>query len=296
LPRFVADSDYFAAAKPSTDVLVQGSAFSTRGPVRMLDTAVSVGPLRKRVRAWGERTIQVLPGGGLSFSRPEPFTEVPITWELAYGGRDEHAEKRLLAPRKAFAPRGAEGRRTFAYPRNRWGRGYHLNVDVERLEGQPAPRLETPEEPIDPARLLAESPRDWKERPTAACYGPMDCTTFPRAAWMLRPPGTPLDARIANCASPGLSGARLQGGERISLWNLHPTREVLEIDLPGDRPRLLLEPPGCGIDDLPALLQTVLIEPAEERVTLTWAAALDVLAPYPAEMCREMRRAVRWER
>ena len=80
---FVADSDYFAAVKPSTDVLVRGSGYSTRGPVRMLDTAVSVGPMRKRVRAWGERAMRVVTGGALSFSQPEPFTEVPLNWEQA---------------------------------------------------------------------------------------------------------------------------------------------------------------------------------------------------------------------
>lgn len=293
---FVADSDYFAAVKPSTDVLVRGSGYSTRGPVRMLDTAVSVGPMRKRVRAWGERAMRVMPGGALSFSQPEPFTEVPLTWELAYGGRDEHAEKCLLAPRKRFAARRGERGRIFAYPRNRWGRGYFLNVDIDRLEGQLAPRLEVPEEPVEAAQILAADPCDWKKRPAAACYAPMDCATFPRAAWAVRSPGTPLDARIANCAPSELCGARLQGNERVCLMNMHPKRELFELELPGERPRLLLEPPGCSIQDLPALLQTVLIEPAEERVTLTWAAALDVLAPYPAEMCRDMRRAVRWEK
>jgi len=294
--RFVADSDYFAASKPSTDVLVQGTAFSTRGAVPLLDTGVSVGPLRKRVRAWGERTIHVAPGGGLSFSQPTPFTEVALTWELAYGGRDEVAEKRLLAPRQPLGARADRRHRTLAYPRNRWGRGYFLNVDVDRIEGTPAPRLEAPEDPVQPDRLLAADPRDWKQRPAPACYAPMDCATFPRASFVLRNPDARLDARVANCAPEGLSGARLHGNERVTLWNLHPKHEMLELDLPADRPRLLLEPPGCGIRELPALLQTVLLEPAGERVTLTWTATLDVLAQYPADMCREMRRAVRWEK
>ncbi len=80
----------------------------------------------------------------------------------------------------------------------------------------------------------------------------------------------------------------------MSLWNLHPRHELFEIQLPGERPKLLVEPPGCRIYELPPTLQTVYVEPEEARVTLTWAGTLPVAARYPEEMCEVMRKAVQW--
>ena len=48
---------------------------------------------------------------------------------------------------------------------------------------------------------------------------------------------------------------------------------------------------GAGSRELSPLLQTVLIEPDDERVTLTWTATLAVAAPYPEEMTRTMLSA-----
>ncbi len=82
----------------------------------------------------------------------------------------------------------------------------------------------------------------------------------------------------------------------MSLWNLHPAHEVWELTLPGDSPRLLLQPPGCDAAELPARLQTVHVEPDEDRVTLTWTGTLAVAAPFPEDMCDTMRKAARWAR
>jgi hypothetical protein len=102
--------------------------------------------------------------------------------------------------------------------------------------------------------------------------------------------------RMYNSAPAGLAVCRLDGGERVSVWNMHARHELLEFDLPDDRPKLLLEPPGVAARELPALLQTVLVEPDEERVTLTWAGVLPVAMPYPGEMIATMRHAAVWSR
>lgn len=320
--RLAADSDLFAPLKPSTDVLIQGTAHALRGPVRSLDTGVRIGPLRKQVRVIGDRRIQLGPAGHLVFSGAEPFTRMPLLWDHAYGGRDGDAEKGLRARASNARADRAAGLGAVAYPRNPSGRGFSLDVDRERLGGTPAPNLEDPEDPVTPNRLLAVSPLDWCDRPVAASYGPVDWLSFPRVALWLgihhdrpknplvelrrgvlrpedlrrRPLGAAPDARAYNCGSMGLSGVRLTGGERASLWNMHPKHEVWEVELPSEKPTLGLSPPGCGVFNLPALLQTVLIEPDEDRVTLTWSGSLEVAAPYPEEMCDAMERAVKWER
>ncbi len=323
LDRLAEDTDLISPLKPSTDVLLSGSAHSKRGPVRMLDTGVSVGPLRKQIRVWGQRTVHLDQAGRLRFTEPEPFTVASLAWDHAYGGRDDYAEA-LPAPgaRRSFDRSYREERGAFAYPRNSAGRGFFVDVDRERLQGTLAPHLEDAEDPVLPGRLLARDPLDWLDRPAAASYEPVGWTSFPRVLWWLgadagspsrpvhevrrgailaqdmaaRGIGSPPDPRAYNCAATGLSGARLRGDERVKLWNLHPEQELAEIDLPGETPRLLLEPPGCGAAELAASLQTVLLRPDEERVTLTWTGALPVAASFPDEMCNTMRRAVQWVR
>jgi hypothetical protein len=322
LDRLVADTDLFAPLKPATDVLLSGSACSTRGAVRVLDTAVKVGPVQKNVRVWGERRLQLGATGRLRFSDPEPFTSMPLVWDHAYGGRDVHAEGKLRIGERGLFGRCEETGGAIVYPRNPAGRGFFIDLERERLAGAVMPRLEDPEDPVLPDRLLAKNELDWLDRPAAASYGPVDWTTFPRVAFWLGaealPPsreiyevrrralraeeiavralGSPVDPRAYVAAPLGLHGARLLGNERVSLWNLHPRHAFFEVDLPADRPRMLLEPPGCGIYELPPVLQTVLIEPDEERVTLTWSGVLEVAAPFLEEACEAMRRAVRWLR
>jgi len=316
--RLVADSDLFSPLKPSTDVLVRGAAYSVRGAVRMLDTHVEVGPLRKSVRAWGRRTILVADGGRLRLSEPEAFESMPLTWDHAYGGRDEGSE----AGRKLVAkpPRDEPPHGQVLYPRNPAGRGFRLDIARERLHGTDAPNLEDPADPITADRLLARDALDWLDRPAAVCYEPVDWWSVPRLAFWLgveaapnarpiyerslgirkhdelssRPLVAAADPRAFNCATPGLCGVRLTGAEPVRLWCLHPTRELLEVALPAERPRLLLEPPGCGVYELPPVLATVLIEPSAERVTLTWTGTMEVAAPYPRGACDAMRSAVRW--
>lgn len=82
----------------------------------------------------------------------------------------------------------------------------------------------------------------------------------------------------------------------MQLWNLHAGCELFEFDLPEDRPRLWVEPPGVSRREVAALLQTVLIEPELDRVTLTWMGALEVAAVYPPNMASVMQHGAVWTR
>ncbi len=324
--RLVEEAHASAVGKPLTDVLVRGAARSLRGPVFVVETGVRVGAARKAVRAVGDRYIAI-GAGGLSFSSPQPFVEMPLVWDHAYGGRDQHAEQ-LFAKHDHRAPMGGRGelaplKPQVLYPRNGAGRGYALDLDRERFHGALAPNLEDPTDPVTPDRLLSATTTDWIDRPVAACYEPIDLFTFPRAAFFIRPKfddpqrsvhelssgavlredlDRPFDLRnlgnprMYNSAPAGLAVCRLEGAERVSLWNMHARHELLELDLPDDRPKLLLEPPGVGTRELAPLLQTVLIEPDLDRVTLTWVGVLPVAMPYPAEMLASMRHAAVWGR
>ncbi|AKT39709.1 DUF2169 domain-containing protein [Chondromyces crocatus] len=328
--RFLHDSDKFATAKPATDVLLLGTAHSRRGNVRALDTAIEVGPVRKTVHVEGDRTIERAPDGGLRFGPAEGFETLPLTWERAYGGRDlDEEQRRWPRPRGKIDPRvrpdpNEPPHGTLTYPRNYVGRGYRLGPDAEaRLVGTLAPNLEDPAHPLDARRLAIPELMDWIDGPIPACYAPIDYFTFPRAMFVLRPdfnpprrrpyeidlgalrtedldePASPLptgDPRAYLCAPPGLGSHRLLGHEPVKLWNLHRDRDLVAFDLPGDRPTVALTLPGVGVRTLEPHLATVLLEPDEDRLTLTWGAALDVAMVFPDEALAEIGVHVRFPR
>lgn len=326
--RLVADSDLFPGIKPATDVLVRGTAHSNKGAVSGFRAGVRVGPVSKIVQVWGDRTVEQGKDGALSFSAPRPIASLPLVWDHAYGGRDEHAEERLYAPRGAGALSPRDERPSLmgslTYPRNPAGRGFFVDIDRERMIGTLAPNLEDPADPVTPDRLGAPSYRAWIDCPAAACFEPIDAFTFPRAVFFIpaafdRPKRELYEARIGiltleeidrrmssfdgrvdprafNSAPPGLAKARLAGGERVELMGMHPKQAVFEFDLPADAPKLVLEPPGVRPREVAPTLQTVLVEPEQGRVTLTWAGTLEVAMPYPKEMVESMRHAVVWAR
>lgn len=306
--------DLLGLFRPTTDVALEGSAHSQRGPVTRLTTELAVGPVRRRVDVIGDRSLCVGTNGALSETSPKSFTSMPITYERAYGGRDERAE--TVLERQGIARHG-----TLEYPRNPSGCGYHFDVERGRLQGARLPNLSDPDDPVAVDRLLACEFGDWIDRPTPATFAPIHGLLFPRMLlnkvgifWSRceRPirevqlgainttdlvvaglDGVP-DVRACNAAAPGLATARLLGNERVSLWNLHREHEHLELTLPGDVPRLLVEPPNTKTFELAPKLATVLIEPDEDRITLTWAGTMDVGGIYSPEMCAAMRSAVTW--
>lgn len=312
--RMLLDSDVFCFEKPLTDVLLLGSARSVRGAVTQLDTHVRVGRAQKSVRAHGDRRV-ITGASGLELGPAEPFTEVPLDWTRAYGGIDGYGAK----ARAGFGPaRGVEDLGLFGYPRNPWGRGFYEDVDRERTVGELAPNLEDPEDPVRAERLFARDALDWVDRPLAAAYAPVDFMSVPRAMFLpirhdWSPPARPMrelalgavlekdledpplggppDARAFQCAPAGLAVARLVGGEPVLLVGLHPKHERLEFRLPREAPRLYVEPPNVPARELPAALATVLIEPDQDRVTLTWAGSIPAGGIFPPDMCREMRHA-----
>jgi len=334
--RLARDTDRFCPEKVLTDVLVRGSACSTRGPVTSLVAAIEVGAAKKQVRAVGDRKVALQAGGKIGFTRPEPFERMPLLWDHAFGGRDAYAEAKLsdigtpfnrqrsgLAGVQDGMKSPKEGGWSVSYPRNIAGRGFFLDMDRERLDGAPLPNLEDPADPVVPERLVIDDVLDWMDLPVAACFEPIDAFTFPRTLFMLphaaNSPKRPLyelsagallkadledtrlmkvppNPRLYNCAPAGLAVCRLVGGERVKLSNLHPRHETLQFELPAPRPRLLLEPPGCPAAEMSPHLQTVLIEPEEERVTLTWSGKIETAAPFPKEMTRAIRHAATFGR
>lgn len=319
------DDDTHCFVKPLTDVLLRGHAYAPGKGARVVETALRVGRVDKRVVAFGSRRLEIGAGGRLDATNPEPFERMPLGWERAYGGRDELAEERLgfdpdlRADLHRAEPPALLGR--VSYPRNRRGRGFRLDLERERLEGLSLPNLSDPHDPVLPERLLARDSLDWADRPLAASYEPIDPLTFPRCAfaglWPERRPESTLaelrhgamleadlgrsvplgrpDPRAFQCAPAGLAVCRLEGGERMTMKHLHPSAPMFECELPRLRPKVVLEPKNTRARKIDTVLGTVLIEPDEDRLTLTWAGRMPTAGIYHEQALLEVRHGVVWE-
>jgi hypothetical protein len=93
----LSDSD-FVLHKDGTDVLVEGRAYAPeRRPTTHGCVRLKVHTIDKTLNVLGERFIYK---GltGLSMTTPEPFLEMPLTWERTYGGWDRKGNKEEWEP------------------------------------------------------------------------------------------------------------------------------------------------------------------------------------------------------
>jgi hypothetical protein len=249
-----------ALLKTTTDVLLSGRAIAPTPDTRVADVGLLVGPVRRVLRVFGDRQWEK--GlGGWRISEPQPWSRMPIRWELAYGG-------------VASAP--AKGQSAPAYePRNPVGRGF-IGLDQEPQAGQALPNLEDPQ-------ALITSPDD---RPTPACLAPIAPTWLPRRlhagtydeAWVSgRAPYLPkdFDPRYFQVAPPELiAPGFLQGGEPVRLMGF-TAGEPLSFALPLCGLHVAFDFKGSEVPGQ-VQLETVLIEPDAGRVQMLWRCALPV--------------------
>lgn len=243
--------------KPGTDVVLVGSARPQR-TARRIDVGLQVGPARKVVRVFGDRRWE-RNLGRWRLTEPEPFDEMPLVWERAFGGRDETHEKEKKHAVEA---------------RNPIGTGFVAGRGSELLEDLALPNLE------DPNDLIT----GWKDRPEPAGFGFVGRHWQPRVAlagtfdeaWEKeRCPLLPadFDDRFYNGAPRGLvTRGHLQGGEPVRVVNASPRGEI-RCTLPTRR----FEVTAQIKDDLleyPVVLDTVIVEPDEQRLVLTWRATI----------------------
>ncbi|WP_233261734.1 DUF2169 domain-containing protein [Vitiosangium sp. GDMCC 1.1324] len=248
----------FAPFKPRADILINGQAVSPTGrPVDTLLVTVEMGTLRKSIRVTGDRRWE----RGLLGLRPSPtrgFVQMPLVYERAFGGTDVTHED--------LRHRGTE-------LRNPVGVGYHKNPDAQEAEGTPLPNLEDPRQPIS----------GWRDTPQPVGLGPVGRSWQPRIAhagtydqrWLEEEyPFLPrdFDTQYFLCAPVDQQVPSLRGGEVLRCTGL--TREgVLVARVPS-----LRFPVTFRFDDrdqcLDPLLDTLLIEPDQHRMMLTWRASV----------------------
>lgn len=302
--------------KPLTDIVVRGHAYAPKLSVTF-ESDIRIGSAAKPIRVIGDRMCTFGRNGELIFSVPRPIDHMPLGYERAYGGTDPFAEKKYGNPAAALGPFlpdkfNVAFASPYRYPRNPGGRGYLIEATREAIEALTLPNLEDPDDLLSPERLVLGRPQRWPHMPLPQSYGFVDHGCFPRIAYFgFIPQHDPLDCPIAevarelaiasimtpgtvqekfnfrfnNGASLGLQLPYLRGDESCLLVNLHPTKQRLELKLPGERPMLWTDGRNGKLNATVPVLHTVLIEPDVDRVSLLWCGSAPALRPYlPAEL------------
>ncbi|MCX5830214.1 MAG: DUF2169 domain-containing protein [Deltaproteobacteria bacterium] len=195
--------------KPRGEVLLTGSCFSPRGTVRNASTvSFRVGELRKEIAVFGDRWWQKTKANVNIITDPVPFSELPLTWQNAFGGED--------------------------FPANPLGKGI---TPVLGKDGE----LRTPLPNIEYRDRIIGSPSD---RPAPAGFDVVDMMRPQRQKktgtyddkWLKeRWPYFPddMDYEYFNCApADQYIDAFFQGGEAIEILNMHPDMQLISSHLP----------------------------------------------------------------
>jgi hypothetical protein len=127
--------------KPATDIIMSGHARSLGGkPLPDWVVGLRVGEQLKGLRVTGPRQWRNGLGGWV-LSKPEPTDQVPLRYELAFGGR-------YLLPQKNKADTDVSQEEWEEYPLNPVGCGFVSPQEFKSAKQIPAPQIEATDQPI----------------------------------------------------------------------------------------------------------------------------------------------------
>lgn len=247
------------AFKAMTDLIFIGKAQVPGGKkAGHLDVGLQVGAARKIARVFGNRKAYVT-ATGLAFSEPEPFSEMPLDYSRAYGGRDLKSDEGFV----------------YAYPRNPVGRGFLIKNTPQAVQDLALPNLEDPQKPLTPHCLAIGRFDRWPTAPEPVAFGCLSKISYPRFALA----GPPLDPLFFNCAAPGLRAPYLKGDETLKLANLDAAAPQFSFTLPGARPMAWLDTGKSRDERMEMVLHTVVVYKETNQVTMTWRGCLSYGGP-----------------
>lgn len=248
----------FAPRKQRCDVLLTGHARAPAGKqVTRMRVGLRVGPMEKVFDVVGDRVWQA---GltGITVSEPQPFTEMPVSYDRAFGGADRYSEDE--SEHDAYLP-------------NPVGRGWHKHLKNAWVDGTPLPNIEAIGEgvsfPTDKRTPVALGPlgRGWPQRARyAGTYDeawladvfPFLPADFDERYYQAAPddqqvpvPKAPMDVV--------LTGFTADGSRRFTLPHFEAPVHVF--------------PKRGEREDYVATLDTIVFEPDLERFTMSWRVA-----------------------
>ncbi len=277
--------------KLATDIVFNGLAYvpDTRRKVSKLIASLIVGQYRKEILVIGDRTVVFNRLRPPTFTEPQPFIQMPIRYERAYGGIDIYS-----VPNNAYP-----------YPRNPIGTGFVIKNTKASVQHLKLPNIEDPKAPLIPEKLIVGKFDSWTQQPEPQglgwyhkCYQPRaeKAGILPldqihademREAYLSNVPKQEqadydsiqlpkMNFKFFNGASTGLSVPYLQGDEKVTLLNLDANQQRFSFWLPSDKPEINMDI-GQGAKPLQVVLHTLLIRQIDNQIDLVWRGAM----PYP---------------
>jgi len=286
LLRFESD---LVAFKPRADIVLVGNAYAPGGRgAKSVEVKVQVGRTLKIMAIFGDR-VWSFPSADQSAPLqvgPAEFVKMPLTYDRAFGGIDEHAQVSAKTPR--FRP---------WFDRNFFGRGFIGARTVASIHKKPLPNIE------DPTWLI----RTWDSFPPPTGCGFYPRNSMPRSSYLgtmdekwkkQRAPEQPEDFCFGffNGAHPELQvQGYLIGNEAVELTNVIAGNERAAFLLPGLRPVLTVlqeVSPSGGAPGTELLqdgktrcykivpnLDTLVFIPDEEIFYQVWRAVIPIVDP-----------------
>jgi hypothetical protein len=254
-PKYEVD---FAPRKQRCDVLLNASAYAPGGrPTHRVEVSVQFGKWSKSFAVVGDRVWEAA-GPGIGPSAPIPFVTMPISYDRAFGGTDNFHED----PSKHAA-----------FMANPSGRGFHSHLVKDWIHGTPLPNTEEIDQPVNwvdgkyKPMSFGSIGRHWQARvPYAGTYDQnwLD-NVFPFLP-------TDFDEQYYQSAPADQQLLTPLGEQLITLTNLTPDG-LRTFVLPHLEAPVSVFPKTGEREDLKAFVDTVVIEPDDERVTMTWRVA-----------------------
>jgi hypothetical protein len=248
----------YAPRKAMCDVLLNGSAYAPSGKrANRVQVGLRVGTLVKQFNVVGDRVWEVARGRTRA-TPAQAFESMRISYDVAFGGTDTSQDD--PAKHDAYLP-------------NPVGRGFARHPNDVFFDGKPLPNTEEPSQPVDRPdgayRPMSLGPvgRNWEPRFRYA--GTYD------QAWLDDVfPFLPadFDERYHQCAPADQQLATPIGSPEVVLLNLTPDG-MRRFTLPNFEAPVHVFPKRGPREDLKATLDTLVIEPDLERLTLTWRVA-----------------------
>ena len=250
--RYEAD---MVGLKPATDVLVNATAHAPGGkPAPSVPVALQIGQLRKTLVVYGAR-VHYDGVSGLTTTAPLPFVSQEIRYEAAFGGVDDSD------------PNPSKHRMDL---RNPIGRGFAARS--RNLHGNQAPSVVYPSG--DPKR---HGPAGFGS--LAAWWSPR-CKLFGSYDELWEKTKKPLlpddydSAALLSSPMDQRPGRYLDGEQRIDLVNMTPDG-TMSFALPAEQMSFVTFF-GRTRREHEGRLVTLLVEPDELRVFVTWQTSLSV--------------------
>jgi hypothetical protein len=295
-PRFPPGSDYWLD-KRSTDVVIRGSAFAPGRPTPSMFVSAQIGRTAKRIAVFGKRQVE-WDRGRPHLGRPEPFTEMPLLYQNAYGGLDNRVPipAQLEKDYMRAVALGMQFDHPGLYPRNPVGKGYLVLPDP--IDGVELPNLEDPADLLTAERLCTRKPELWYRQPMPWCFEWTVGLTFPRYLFMgvdawfparddsdlpeVRRAFIPaslrrrlekdhdLAAGYQQEASLGMVVGTPLSGQPVTLTGMHPDQPTITFTVP-PAPSIEIEV-EAERSVPPPLLTNLMIFPAEKKFTAVYCA------------------------